>query len=277
MTVAMATGNLLLAAAEVDVSAGEASAPPRLRIVAYSGGPMNVGGWGPIVIDVAGVEASDRIAILADHDQRLSGVVGHGSVSVEGGSLIVDGAVTGVGQAAKDVVALARSGFALQASVGLEALETERVAAGKKVNVNGRVVASGRGLTLVKRGRLREVSVVAIGADRTTSVDVAARRGIKGRTGMDAKNSDAGAAVMDEAAIRASERERLREIEAVCAAPGTDWGRSAKRVAEIKALAIAGNIDLSIEQDIANGNDRFERVLFSLHSSHKIEQWQPRI
>src|SRR5690606_31714458 len=82
MTVATATGNLLLAAAEVDVRAGEASAPPRLRIVAYSGGSMTVGGWGPIVIDVAGVEASERIAILADHDQRLSGVVGHGSVSI---------------------------------------------------------------------------------------------------------------------------------------------------------------------------------------------------
>ena len=135
------------------------------------------------------------------------------------------------------MVALARSGFALQASVGLEALETERIAAGKKVNVNGRVVASGRGLTLVKRGRLREVSVVAIGADRTTSVDVAARRGINGSTGMDANNNDAGATVMDEAAIRASERERLKEIEAACAAPGTDWGRSAKRVAEVKASA----------------------------------------
>lgn len=245
MTVTTPTGNLLLAAAEVDVRAGEASAPPRLRIVAYSGGAMTVGGWGPIVIDVAGVEASDRIAILADHDQRLSGVVGHGSVSIEGGSLVVEGAVTGVGQAAKDVVALARSGFSLQASVGLEPLEVERVAAGKKVNVNGRVVASGRGLTLVKRGRLREVSVVAIGADRTTSVDVAARRGMNGSTGMDANNNDAGAAVMDEAAIRASERERLKEIEAVCAAPGGDWGRSAKRVAEVKASAIAGNIDLS--------------------------------
>ncbi|MBA4039268.1 MAG: hypothetical protein C0468_02890 [Planctomyces sp.] len=244
-TTSVETKSLLLAAAEVDVRAGEASAPPRLRIVAYSGGPMNVGGWGQIVIDVAGVEASDRVAILADHDQRLSGVVGHGSVSVEGGSLVVDGTVTGVGQAAKDVVDLARSGFALQASVGLEPLETERVAAGKKVNVNGRVVSTGRGLTLVKRGRLREVSVVAIGADRTTSVDVAARRGINGSTGMDAKKSDAGAAVIDEAAIRASERERLREIEAVCAAPGSDWGRSAKRVAELKASAIAGDIDLS--------------------------------
>ncbi|MEN1706319.1 MAG: hypothetical protein AAGJ54_12505 [Planctomycetota bacterium] len=205
-TTSVETKSLLLAAAEVDVRAGEASAPPRLRIVAYSGGPMTVGGWGPIVIDVSGVEASERIAILADHDQRLSGVVGHGSMSIEGGSLVLDGAVTGVGQAAKDVVALARSGFGLQASVGLEVIEAEAVPAGRQVNVNGRVVASGRGLTLVKRGRLREVSVVAIGADRTTSVDVAARRGMNRSTSMDANNNNPGTAVMDEAAIRASER-----------------------------------------------------------------------
>lgn len=246
MTVATAqNAPIVLAAAEVDVRAGEASAPPRLRIVAYSGGPMTVGGWGTIVVDVAGVEASERVAILADHDQRLGSVVGHGALSIDGGSLVVDGSVTGVGQAAKDVIALARSGFGLQASVGLEVLEAETVPAGRKVNVNGRSVASGRGLTLVKRGRLREVSVVAIAADRTTSVDVAARRGSNGSNSMDANNNETGAAVMDEAAIRSNERDRLTEIEGVCAAPGGDWGRSAKRVAEVKASAVAGDIDLS--------------------------------
>lgn len=62
---------------------------PTVEIVAYSGGLMRVPGWGDVVIDLSGLDAAaGQVAILADHDSKRTGVVGHGSASIEGGKLI---------------------------------------------------------------------------------------------------------------------------------------------------------------------------------------------
>src|SRR5690606_4181723 len=71
---------------------------------------------------------------------------------------------------------LHRDGVPLQASVGAEPLETERIAKGKQVVVNGRTIrAESSSFLLVRRSRLKHVAIVANGADGDTSVNIAAK------------------------------------------------------------------------------------------------------
>lgn len=170
-----AIDELLLSAAEVEIQA--TGKPPAVTIVAYTGGLMNVPGWGPIAIDLGGIDASaDQIGILADHDASLKGIVGHGRAVVANGKLLVQGTLTPSTIAARQVIDLARGGFRFQASVGVTPVEYERVRAGETVEVNGRPIKSpASGFTLVRAGVLREVSIVAIAADRGTSVAIAAQ------------------------------------------------------------------------------------------------------
>ena len=172
-----AIDEMLLSAAEVEIHAASGK-PPAVTIVAYTGGLMSVPGWGPVAIDLAGIDASaEQVGILADHDATLKGIVGHGRAVVANGRLLVQGTITPSTVAARQVVELAKGGFRFQASVGVAPLEYDRVRAGELVEVNRRALkAPASGFTLVRAGVLREVSIVAIGADAGTSVSIAATR-----------------------------------------------------------------------------------------------------
>jgi len=80
------TDDMLFTAATVDLKAGTAKRPT-ISIVAYGGGIMEVGGWGPVAIDLEGLDAAGQVPLLADHDARVSGVVGHGSAETRDGRL----------------------------------------------------------------------------------------------------------------------------------------------------------------------------------------------
>lgn len=121
MTTAVATDNLLLTAPEVAIEAGAAKRQPRISI-------MTVPGWGPVAINLDGLDASGQVPLLADHDARVGGVVGHGEASVIDGRLIVAGVMSGAGEAARQIVEMITGGFSFQASVGVEPVEHERVA-----------------------------------------------------------------------------------------------------------------------------------------------------
>lgn len=237
MTVAV-TEDLLLTASEVGIEAGSEPSQPRVSILAYSGGIMRVPGWGDIALDLAGLDASGQIALLADHDARVSGVVGHGTAEARDGKLLVSGILSGAGEAAKQIVVMTRGGFQFQASVGVTPTEHERVRPGTAVEVNGRSLSAAGGFTLVRKGKLREVSVTPLGADANTSVAIAASRKNGERANMDVHE-------VDERAIRADERQRLSQIDSICRGPGGGWGANQKKVDELKASAIAGEIEVS--------------------------------
>ena len=170
-----ALGELLLSTADVEIQA--TGKPPSVTILAYSGGLMDVPGWGPVVIDLAGIDASaEQISILTDHDASLKGIVGHGQAVVSNGKLLVQGTLTPSTEAARQVIELARGGFRFQASVGFTPMDYDRVRAGQNMDVNGRTIKSpAGGFTLVRAGVLREVSIVALAADPGTSVTIAAQ------------------------------------------------------------------------------------------------------
>ena len=232
------TDDLLLTASEVGIEAGSEPKRPRIFIVAYGGGLMSVPAWGSVAIDLDGVDASGQIALLADHDARVSGVVGHGNAEVRDGRLLVDGVMSGAGDAANQIVEMSRGGFAFEASVGVAPTEHERVRPNEKVEINGRTLSSPRGFTLVRKGKLREVSITPLGADASTSVAIAASRKRMERTSMDVHE-------VDEQTIRADERERLTQIESICRSPGCGWGTSQNKIDELKASAISGEIEVA--------------------------------
>lgn len=220
-----AVDELLLSAAEVEIQATGKS--PTVSIVAYTGGLMVVPGWGPVAIELGGIDASaEQVSILADHNASLAGIVGHGKALVVNGKLLVQGTITPSTDAARQVVDLAKGGFHFQASVGVAPLEYERVRAGELVEVNGRAVkAPASGFTLVRAGVLREVSIVAIGADAGTSVSIAATRNQeKGMTTMETTTAEQ---------IRAdalAESNRINGIRRACG--GRHGNIEAKAIAE---------------------------------------------
>ncbi len=237
MNTTLVKDDLLFTASGVEVEAAAADRKrPTISVVAYSGGIMSVGSWGPVAIDLDGLDAEGQIALLADHDARVSGVVGHGNAQVRDGKLLVEGVLSGAGDAARQIVEMSRGGFQFQASVGVVPVEHERIAPGRSIEVNGRMLSAAGGFTLVRKGTLREVSITPLGADANTSVAIAAAR----KKGI-AMNTEV---QVDEQAIRADERDRLQQIENICRAPSGTWGNSQQKVDELKASAIAGEIEV---------------------------------
>lgn len=159
--------------AKVDMGAGRDSAP-QIDSIAYTGVAMNVAGHKhPVVIDLAGLaKVTKKRPLLKDHNP--SEVVGHiEAASNDGRRLEVSGRMSGAGTAAKEAVESARRGFPWQASVGAVARDMEFVGRNQTVQVNGRTF---QGPLLVARSSvLKEVSLVALGADDDTTVAIAAQ------------------------------------------------------------------------------------------------------
>lgn len=166
-----------------DFSASEEGKPakrPKFEMTAYSGGVMNVASyWNPVVIDLSGLRAKQRVPVLLDHDSKQ--IVGQSQkTEITAQTLKLSGVITGNtdgdGPAAA-VVSHAKNDFEWQASVGVAVDRTEFVEAGVSVKVNGKTFQGP--LTVVRAGRLNEVSFVAVGADEKTAVKVAASGAIK--------------------------------------------------------------------------------------------------
>ncbi len=227
---------MLLAAGSVEIEAAakQADRKPRISIVAYTGGIIRLVDWGDVVIDLAGLDVSGQVPLLADHDARVSGVVGHGDARIVDGQLIVSGILSGAGEAARQIMEMATGGFTFQASVGVEPVTYERVKRRETVKVNGRALSSPRGFVLVRQGRLREVSITPLAADADTSVAIAAAKGKK-ETMMDSEVQN-----VDEQTIRTDERNRLAEVDRLCAGFTND-----AQVANLRQKAIAGELSVS--------------------------------
>lgn len=169
--IAFAAPAVITAGAEA--SDGQPKRLPSVAMEAYNGGPMVVGGYyRPVVVDLSGVSGVGRpIPLLRDHDAGR--IVGHGVATVKSGALSVAGTLSGGDQEVGEVARLAANGFPWQASIGLQPTKVEHVEAGATALVNGGVVTGP--LVVVRAGRLKEVSIVAIGADGSTSTQVAAQ------------------------------------------------------------------------------------------------------
>lgn len=205
-------------------AAGGGEKLPRLEIVAYTGCEVRLKGWPrPVVVDLAGIEMPAKFPILADHDPTQP--IGHGGGVIAGGELRVRGMVSVDSDKSEALKTSAQRGFPWQASIGIQAVSQELYRSGETFVANGRRFTAGDlGICLVTKSRLREVSVLSIGADEDSAVNIAARgRGLE---------SD----MLTAEEIRAGERERLDRIEAVCS------GIRGPVADELKAKAIGEKI-----------------------------------
>lgn len=170
---------VLNAAAIVQIEAAQADpdAPVAVSIEAYNGGVMSVTGIGPLVCDVAGVEADGPVVLLDGHTNTLAATLGSATVqAVDGQRLTATGRISRTNAIAATAIRLASEGVPLQASIGAEPTEPPtRVRPGQTVTVNGRDITAGpAGFLLFRSTRLRHIAILPNGADASTTVSIAA-------------------------------------------------------------------------------------------------------
>ena len=169
--------NRIELSATLNVQAADEAAVPTFELVAYTGASIRQG-WSrnPLVVDLAHMDASRPIPILYAHGKEmplLDSVIGKSlEATNDGNQLMLRGELIRGTPAADKLIALAKAGVPLQASIGADVGSIENIAAGASVTVNGREFP---GPISVARGAvLRETSVVLFGADASTSAAIAA-------------------------------------------------------------------------------------------------------
>ena len=157
----------------------------RFRINAYSGGKLVVSGFtAPVIVDLSGLDTSNAVPILIDHRADVEATLGlTDRIENNGKALVLAGPITGVSSLANQVLAQSNAGHTWQASIGASVIESEDIAAGKTVNVNGQQFVGP--VIVARRSILKETSVLPMGADSTTSVNLAAKAvTLKGNSSM---------------------------------------------------------------------------------------------
>ncbi len=148
------------------------NAKPKVVGLAYSGGKMNLPGWKyPVVVDLAGMEIPESVPLLTNHENKTDARVGMVSASVKNNALEISGEIVSDGKDAADIVAQSKAGADWQLSIGADVKECELVKSSREVNGQSQEGP----FYHIKKSTLREVSVVAVGADAHTTMKVTAK------------------------------------------------------------------------------------------------------
>jgi hypothetical protein len=164
--------------AAADDGAGKAK---KWSMTGYTGGMMRLEGWFyPVVVDLEGLSVPRQvIPTLYAHDrERIVGQTSEITKSTQrlrlAGTLREDvQSQTPGAMAAAEIIALSKSKFEWQGSIGASPDEVRFVPAGESFKANGRNF-DGPAYHVVK-STLAEISFVPIGADMNTSANVAAQ------------------------------------------------------------------------------------------------------
>ena len=149
-----------------------AGGKPKVAGIAYSGGKMNLPGWKyQVVVDLAGMEIPETVPLLTNHENKTDARVGMISASVKNNTLEITGEIVSENDDAKNIVAQCKAGADWQLSIGADVKDCELVQ-GKR-EVNGQEVEGP--FYHIKKSVLREVSIVAVGADAHTAMRVTAQ------------------------------------------------------------------------------------------------------
>lgn len=147
-------------------------AKPKVTGLAYSGGKMNLPGWKyPVVVDLSGMEIPDTVPLLTNHENKTDSRVGMIRASVKNNALEIAGEIVSDSKDAQDIVAQSKAGADWQLSIGADVRECELVKSSREVNGQSQEGP----FYHIKKSTLREVSVVAVGADAHTTMKVTAK------------------------------------------------------------------------------------------------------
>ena len=213
---------------------GQSAKPRRFQMTAYTGGPMQLNGWRyPVVVDLAGLQASAKPKVFLEHDRAAR--VGHiDQVQLSESTLGVTGVVSASGKAAQEVLADAANGFPWQASIGARATDVEWVPEGGSAKANGKVFQGP--VNIARKAVLGEVSFVALGADDNTSAAIAANKETTmpqtTEPAVTTPVSAADGAVQTPEAIRAQAAAEMKRISAIQKLCGSKHGEIAAKAVE---------------------------------------------
>lgn len=201
---------------DADVDLKAADGQRRFRILAYTGGQLRVGGYDhPVVIDLEGLQASGGVPIVLDHTPSTERTIGQASeITNDRRQLVLAGDVTGTSGLVQQVIAQADAGHQWKASVGCSVQEQQPIAPGQKVSVNGQTFTGP--VIVARRSVLMETSVLPIGADSATQVNLAASAAKQKDTDMTIETTitEDLQAMRD---ARAEDHIRIGQVEAVAA------------------------------------------------------------
>ena len=171
--------NFIIAAANAENGDDKNATRCKVTGTAYSGGKMNVGMWGEaVVVALDGIDCgAENIPLLMNHENSTDSRLGTLTAKIVDGSLVIEGDIIAETDEAKNVVAQMRAGKDWQMSIGASVDDYEMVKAGVKMKVNGQEFEGP--FYLISKSTLREVSVVAVGADSSTQMKIAAKLNLK--------------------------------------------------------------------------------------------------
>ena len=163
---------LTLAEEPYEVPKQEGDKPVRCTGVAYSGGSFRQW-WSalPCYVDLSGMRLAEQVCLMYDHDYDPECRLGVIEAKNDGKTLTIDGEFDTGNPLAQSIIRSGRK-FNWQLSIGAENVKVERVDEGTVETINGNTV-NGPAL-VVRESILREVSIVAIGADAKTSMEIKA-------------------------------------------------------------------------------------------------------
>lgn len=140
--------------------------------VAYSGGSVGQSWYGdPIVLVISGIEMSPQVPLLYNHYNAPSARLGVVTGKAESNMLMVSGGIDEEADGAKTIIKTGQK-IKWQLSIGAGIVKMKRIEQGESVEVNGRKFDGP--MLLVEKSKLREVSIVAVGADAETFLNIAA-------------------------------------------------------------------------------------------------------
>lgn len=163
---------ILLIAAE-DLQAGAGVKRRTVSGIAYTGGKV-AQYWCryKLVMDLAGMQISAaNIPLLVNHENRTASKIGEVAATSDGQALKIAGVIQSANDTAQGVIDQADAGGRWQLSIGAEIQAMALVEEGT-LTVNGQEHTAP--FYHVTQSNLREVSVVAVGADQHTALQVAA-------------------------------------------------------------------------------------------------------
>ena len=232
----------------LEITAASGGRKPRVKGVAYSGGKMRLFGWSrPVVVDFSGMNVPESVPLLANHENYTLSRVGVIAARVLDNHLEIDGEIVAEGELADNIVAQGKAGADWQLSIGAEVEAAELVQEGKRT-ING--VEHDGPFYHVTKSTLREVSVVAVGADKATHMKVTASLQLKGNSIMEPQKKEeakpqvtATAPVNTPAAPAAPAAEAPKNVEgaAAPAAPAKPDAPAAEAPKSIEAAAAPVN------------------------------------
>jgi len=153
-----------------------AAAPVNLKNitggVAYAGGKIRQP-WSeiPLVLDISGMEVSPQVPLLYSHINDPHYRLGALQVAKGNQLTVTGGAIHQETDLSREIVAQGKT-IPWQLSIGGSTIATREVESGQSEFVNGR--RQDGPFLLVTRSTLREISVVAVGADADTTLKIAA-------------------------------------------------------------------------------------------------------